>query len=343
VKNRLEDADRWLAEGHVEAPLTKADHALERLENGSKIIADAVATDGRDIPARIDRWNARIVNARKSMIDAESRLTTAMQDTREGMNRMDKPVEQVAEVMAAINNGEGEDWKGTLGRLVNEPTLADDIEDATTGLKEATESLDRFKAWLGARVELNAYSREFRFYATAELRSRNDQFYLIELERSGLGVHSDTLTDSPNVDPYTRREVITGGSRFTAQFGKRFGRIQLRGGLKDSTFGVGVDLLFMDGRLKFESDVFGSYYRAPRMKFTGMFAVFRSLYILAGIDDALNPHRELTIVTGNTDVPQWFETLHYGRDFFGGVMLQFNDEDLSTLLRLYGALLVGLL
>jgi len=98
-----------------------------------------------------------------------------------------------------------------------------------------------------------------------------------------------------------------------------------------------------EGRLRLSADVFGSFYPTPRVKLTGAFAVYRTLYVLAGIDDALNPHEELPIVTGNTAVPNFFRTVHYGRDYFGGIMLQFNDEDLSTLLRLYGALLIGLL
>lgn len=343
VRNRLEDADQWLAEGHIEAPLSKADHGLERLENGSKVIADALATTGRTVPDRLARWNARVTDARQGMADMKTRLSNALRDTREGLDRIDKPVDQMAEVMTAINNGEGDDWKGTLGRLVNDKQPGEDIEDLTEAAKEGTANLQRFKAWLGARMEYNAWSHDFRFYATAELRSRSDKFYLIELERSGLGVQDDRLTDAPSTTPYNRREVISDKLRFTAQFGKRFGWLQVRGGIKDSTFGYGADLLLMKGQLRFSADMFGSYALRPRMKLTGMFAVFRSLYILAGIDDALNPQRELPIVTGNSDVPQWFDKLHYGRDFFAGIALQFNDEDLPTLLRLYGALLVGLL
>jgi hypothetical protein len=35
--------------------------------------------------------------------------------------------------------------------------------------------------------------------------------------------------------------------------------------------------------------------------------------------------------------------VRYGRDYFIGAALHFDDADLSTLLRVYGALLVGLL
>jgi hypothetical protein len=79
------------------------------------------------------------------------------------------------------------------------------------------------------------------------------------------------------------------------------------------------------------------------VKLTGAYAVFRSFYIIAGVDDVLNPHSELPIIYGNSPVPHGFQTLHYGRDYFAGFELHWTDEDISTLLRIYGALLVGLL
>jgi len=343
VRERLEQADHWLAEGHIEAPLSKADHALERLENGTQAIAEAVATTGKDVPDRIARWNARITDARKSMVDAQARIVQGLSDAREGMNRIDEPVERYTEVLSAINEGRGDDWKGTLGRLVNDPQPYDDLEDVTEGLRDATATLNRFRAWLGGRIEANYYSRAFRVYVTAEIQARNDKFYLIEIERSGLGPHGDELADTATTDAYTRKEVVYDEQRFTLQFGKRLGWFQVRGGLKDSTFGVGTDLLFLEGRLRFSADLFGSYYRTPRVKLAGAFAVWRSLYILGGIDDALNPHDELPVEYGTVDVPGFYQTVHYGRDYFVGASLHFSDEDITTLLRLYGALMIGLL
>jgi len=343
VRERLEEADRWLAEGHIEAPLSKANHALERLENGTQVVADAVATTGKGVPDRIARWNARITDARKSMADAQARLVQGLSDAREGMNRIDEPVERYTEVLSAINEGRGDDWKGSLGRLVNEPELGDELEDVTEGLRDATATFNRFRAWLGGRIEANYYSRAARVYVTAEIQARNDKFYLVEIERSGLGPHGDELSDATNTSSYTRREVVYDQQRFTLQFGKRLGWFHVRGGLKDSTFGVGTDLVFLGGRLKFSADLFGSYYRAPRVKLTGAFAVWRSLYVLGGIDDALNPHDELPVEYGTTDVPGFYKTVHYGRDYFLGAALYFSDEDITTLLRLYGALLIGAL
>ncbi len=344
MENRIVAADRWLAEGHVEGPLALADRAMQRWERGSEAVAKSMATDGRAVPGRIDGWNRSVTNARGTIADAKQGMIEGFANARKGMDRMDEPVAQMAEVMGAINNGSGDDWRGTLGKLVNDPQLADDIEDTTDGLREATAGFNRFKSWLGGRLELGTHSRQFRFYASAELRAHNDKFYLIEVERSALGgLPTDQLSDVANANTYTRRQEIRDKLRFTFQFGKQFGFMQLRGGIKDSTFGIGADMLLMDGRLKFSTDIFGSFSPTPRVKLAGAFAVFRSIYVVAGVDDVLNAPGELQVITGNTTVPNWFTRVPYGRDFFVGAALHFDDADLAMLLRVYGALLVGLI
>jgi len=65
--------------------------------------------------------------------------------------------------------------------------------------------------------------------------------------------------------------------------------------------------------------------------------------VLAGVDDALNSPGYLQIVSGNPEAPKTFDEVRFGRDYFAGAMLHFTDEDISVLLRVYGALLVGLL
>ena len=109
------------------------------------------------------------------------------------------------------------------------------------------------------------------------------------------------------------------------------------------SLGAGVDALLLDGRLKLSADLYGSFRATPRLKVAGALAVFRSIFVLAGVDDALNEPVYLPIAPGNATAPRTFDEVRYGRDYFVGTMLQFTDEDISILLRVYGALLVGLL
>jgi hypothetical protein len=154
------------------------------------------------------------------------------------------------------------------------------------------------------------------------------------------------LDDLAGQPQWTRRSTIREHLRFTAQWGKRFGPLSLRAGVKESMFGVGVDAAFGDGRLKLSADVMeSSYAKTPRVKLAAAFAVYRTLYILGGIDDALVAGANLPIEPwpADADVPIQFQELHYGRDFFLGLSLNFTDTDMDRLLFVYGGLLGALI
>lgn len=339
---RMRDADTWVAEGHIERPLETADRFMSRFDSATERAADAVSSGGPEVLRTLDRIDDAITGARGKMRSASDGLSSALRDTREGLDRVDEPLASARELMSAIDEGRGKDWKGTLGRLVNERELGETIEGITESGRDAAAGLNKFRSWLGGRVELDAYSRDVRFYATAEVRARNDKFYLIEFERGPLGgLPHDELSDAVNTATFTRRQEIQDRLRFTAQFGKQIGPLSLRGGVKDSTFGLGADALMLDGRLKLSADAFGAFSSTPRIKLTGALAVFRSLYVLAGIDDALNTPGYLQVVSGNPGAPQVLDRVRYGRDYFVGTSLQFTDEDIAILLRVYGAILVG--
>src|SRR5262249_40361169 len=157
------------------------------------------------------------------------------------------------------------------------------------------------------------------------------------------GLPHDQLSDAANEAAYLRRQEIHDNLRFTAQFGKQLGLVSVRGGIKDSTFGFGADALLLEGPLQLSADVYGAFQATPRLKLPGALQVFRFAHVLAGIDDALNDPGYLPVVTGSPGAPTRFDQVRYGRDYFVGTVLQFTDEDLTVLLRVYGALLIGLL
>jgi phospholipid/cholesterol/gamma-HCH transport system substrate-binding protein len=339
LEDKLAGAQHWLDDDGLDHALTSADHAMERFETGTTKAADAV--HGFDTAKTFDRIDGTVTSARKQMANIKTGIRDSLHAARDGFDRIDPQVEQATQVMEAINEGSGQDWKGTLGRLVNKPDTANSIENATADVADATYSFNQFRAFLGLRAEYNFFSGEPRVYLIAEIRARNDKFYLIELEKGGLGENYDQLSDVPASGAFTRYQQIRDELRFTAQFGKQIGWLQVRGGLKDSTPGLGVDVL--GNHLKLSVDLYGSLDRTPRLKITGAYEFFKSVYIVGGIDDALNSPHTLNIVTGNTDVPQWFDKLRYGRDYFLGGTLYFTDEDLAMMIRVYGALLVSLL
>ena len=203
------------------------------------------------------------------------------------------------------------------------------------------------RAYVGLRSEFNVSSRLARHYVSVELHTRPDKFYLIELEKGPRGDYPEvTLTQDPLVDPnnWVKRTTIEDKFRFTFQFAKRFDNLTLRYGIKESTGGIGADydVPWYKHTLHLSADIFDATFdKYPRVKLTAAVELFAHLYILGGVDELLNTPDELQIVSGNDDVPIQFETFQFGRDYFFGGMLRFNDEDLAALLTIGGSALAG--
>jgi phospholipid/cholesterol/gamma-HCH transport system substrate-binding protein len=123
-------------------------------------------------------------------------------------------------------------------------------------------------------------------------------------------------------------------------FGKRvsFGGATVAGrfGIKESTGGVGADLYLLDDRLSLSADVFGfaqsTVGQNPRVKVSLAYApdfFNRMLSVVGGADDLWNYNHRAEAAAGG------------GFDWFLGLQLRFNDEDLKSLLLVGGGAAAG--
>ncbi|HEY0193183.1 MAG TPA: MlaD family protein [Kofleriaceae bacterium] len=328
--------------GTVADIIQRADRSMARIEqitNELQSISKDADPRVREILANLDAASA---DAKDLVTTAKSELTQTGQALRGKLDKLDGVIDNTQSITKKID-----DDKGTLGRLVNDPAIADNVEQITEDAKGFLGTLFGLKAYVGMRSEYNVFAGLLRHYVTIELHTRPDKFYLIELEKGPRGGYPDvTLTFDPTVDPnhWIRKTVIEDKVRFTFQFAKRFSWLTLRYGIKESTGGVGadVDLNWLNRDLRLSADAFdASFDNAPRVKLTAAVELFRHLYVLGGVDELLNNPERLSIVKGGSDVPTQFDQLRFGRDYFLGGMLRFNDEDLAALLTVGGSALSG--
>jgi phospholipid/cholesterol/gamma-HCH transport system substrate-binding protein len=289
----------------------------------------------------LDDLQAASAEAKVLVQTAKQELETTGDAVRGKLDKLDGVIDSSQSIVKKIDED-----KGTLGRLVNDPAIADNVESITEDAKGFLGTLFGLKAYVGLRSEFNFGSRLARHYVSVELHTRPDKFYLIELEKGPRGGYPEvTLTnDSTTGMDWVKQTIIHDEIRFTFQFAKRFDWLTLRYGIKESTGGVGADadVRWYQHNLRLSADVFDATFdKLPRVKLTAAVEMFRHLYILGGIDELLNSPDELQIVTGADDVPIQFETFKFGRDFFLGGMLRFNDEDLAALLTVGGSALAG--
>jgi phospholipid/cholesterol/gamma-HCH transport system substrate-binding protein len=167
---------------------------------------------------------------------------------------------------------------------------------------------------------------------------RPDKFYLIELVEDPRGYRTKTVTVTNSTATGTQSETkisLTEQLRFTLQFGKRVGlspntAIGGRFGIKESTGGVGGDLYLFRDRLLLSVDVFDAKTNTyPRIKTTLFYAIWqRNLFLVGGADDIANYTRARGVGGALFD-------------YFAGLQLTFNDEDLRSLLLFGGGAAAG--
>ena len=322
----------------VSSILKRTDRTLSKIET----ITDDIKGISGNADTKVDSILSNLDDASsetKTLVaSAKNEVELTGKTLREKLDSVDEVLEPTASIMNKID-----DDKGTLGRLVNDSKIADNIEEITDDAKGFLGTLFGMQTYVGLRTEYNIFAGQPRQFITVEMQTRPDKFYYIELARGPRGDYPDTTLEwDPSIGQWRRNVTIEDKFRFTFQFAKRIEWLTLRYGIKESTGGVGVDAEFFDKRLKISMDVFDSTFnRLPRLKMAAAMEFFGFLYVLAGVDDALNTPASLDIDPINDVVPVQFEEFRFGRDYFFGAMVRFNDLDLAALLAIGGASLAS--
>lgn len=89
--------------------------------------------------------------------------------------------------------------QGTLGRLVNDPAIADNVEDITDGAKAFSVPCLGCARTLGC-ARGNVFAGLARHYVSVELHTRPDKFYLVEFEQGPRGGYPTTTLEFDPID-----------------------------------------------------------------------------------------------------------------------------------------------
>ena len=306
--------------------LTKMDHIAGDIDH----ITD---TEGENIRKSIS--NVRdITESVKTLIGTgQGEVTQTGEAVRSSLDKLkatvdnlDKSVKNMESITGKVDKGEG-----TVGHLLNDDTIARNIEDITEDAGGFIRGVTKLQTIVGLRTEYNFLSGQPKEYLSVQLVPRPDKFYLIEVVNDPRGLRESSTTNTVTSGRVTTTNVTTYSQnklKFTLQFGKTYGIWTGRFGIKESTGGVGLDVHLMEDRLVLSADLFDTLFNTyPRLQGRAAVAVWgRMLYVVGGVDDFLN--RRAKFGTAG------------GFDWFLGGQLVFNDEDLKSLL-LFGGSAAG--
>jgi len=222
--------------------------------------------------------------------------------------KLNKTLASLQEVTEKINEG-----RGSIGKLVNDDETVRNLNEGLTGLNRYVNKAEQFRTFLSYRGEFLFDKSDAKSYLDLRIQPKEDKFYILGVVSDPKGKRT-TKDVSVGGGPTTRTEEWDrDGLLFNAQIAKRYRDLVLRGGLIESTGGVGIDYLALNDKLKlsFEAFDFGEDRRA-HLKAGAEYQIFKHLYLSAGWDDFISDRDN--------------------RSFYGGFSIRFEDDDLKYLL-----------
>lgn len=232
-----------------------------------------------------------------------------------GREDVEESLSRIANITKKVDEG-----KGTLGKLINDKATIEKVNAAADSLTETLGGFKRLEAELGYHTEYLTGTKDFKHYVHLNLKPRPDEAFRFEFVEDR----------SPSANRSTRTTTVTAGGasttvvadtqtidrnkfRVSAQIAKKIYDFTLRGGLIESRGGIGLDYDKGPVGLQFSAFDFNTQQgNKPHLKVTGNVNLTRSLYLLGGADDMLNPNQKL--------------------DWFVGAGVRIVDDDIKTLL-----------
>jgi phospholipid/cholesterol/gamma-HCH transport system substrate-binding protein len=224
-------------------------------------------------------------------------------------------------ITATINSGHG-----TIGRLVKDEDTVEKLNDALDGVNDFVGGANRMKVEMGAHSEYLGGTGHFKNYVGLNLEPRPDKAFRFEVsaDPDPSFVTTKEITEvtsggTTNTIEVQRRSKALSKFQFSAQLAKKFENLTLRGGLIESSGGVGLDYNYGPFGMEFSAfDFKTDFGEKPHLKAMGTAQVTKTFYLLTGLDDPLNPNQDL--------------------DWFMGAGIRFTDDDIKSLLGVFSSM-----
>ncbi len=347
------------AEGSIEAIFKRVENSLAALETTTRVVAgslernddniDAILTDVRSFTGNLASTTGTqgdITQITSNLASLSSRLDLLAARMSEavygeaGGEASDSPLRQSIDNLTAsvahLNSivRKVDDGTGTVGRLINDPSISEKVEETLDSTNELFGGISRLETEVELRSEFDVPFQSGSDQAGTGIKNilgiaikpRPDKSYIIEAVADHRGrqnreVIRETVTGGDNDATEIKETYTTNYNvlKFSAQFAKRYYFATLRFGIIENTGGLGLNLHALNDSLELRLDAFdferrfldtGSV-RPPRLRGTFLYEFFDHVWLQAGVDDPFN-----------ADLAQWF---------LGGA-LRFTDEDLKTLM-----------
>jgi phospholipid/cholesterol/gamma-HCH transport system substrate-binding protein len=278
---------------HINNIMANLDEITARINTTLEGDMDTLSRIARNIEEITESLKDETPEILASLNSAVYRLDMLLEETSPSImsiaNRTDSTMGEVEEIAAKINSGEG-----TIGKLVSDERLYDQIASAAGGVSNTISRVDRFRTFITFRGDYLYKVRDGKGTFTVELSPRENKSYILGIVSDPVG--RVTVTETTVGGTTTREEKVEQRLEFIAQFARRFSDSTLRIGLTENTFGLGADQHLFNDRVKLTFDAwdFGedeALAEDPHVRIGADIYPTKHIFISGGYDNALNSHR----------------------------------------------------
>lgn len=287
----------------ITSPL--ADNAPELVDNLRVIttnMRDMLVENRENLKNGIQNVNSMAGHIDNVVTENRDDLRVTMENVRVASQNMAEMSKSLNQVAMNINQGEG-----TIGKLVNDKEVYENLNDTLIGAKSFVGKVDTFKTMMGVRSEYQFDEEDNKSFFTLRLQPREDKYYLLEV--------SEDIRRERN----EKRRSGLGRILITAMMAKRYGPMSIRGGIEESSPGGGFDFYLWRDRVIFSADIFNlngynEKSQDPEVKLMAKFRFQKYLYLYTGVDELVNQDN---------------------RTYFSGMGVLFDEDDVKTLIKAF--------
>ena len=317
------------------------ENILTNLEGITKDLKATTATVKNVVGDREGDYQRIVTDTRATVADLRQ-FSGNLKDmlNQENRDRIDRILTSFDETMVDVKGGakninliaeKVEKGEGTIGKLVNDDNTIAELEGAIKDIRKVLAPANKLSIDVDYHNEVRR-DDNFQHYVNLAIRTRPDRFYLLGFTDTKADVQKieTTTNQDGNKVSQTQTTETTRGIKFNAQIGKRWYWTTVRVGFFESSGGFAADFHLFDDRIKLTAEAFdfdlqnATVRRNAHLKTYASILFYNHIYVLAGIDD---PTRT---VAGSCAADKC--KVDQKANFFGGVGLTFNDQDLKAVL-----------
>lgn len=298
---------------HVDRLVTSTNSNLNKTFASVNGFASALKEHGPDILKNL----ARISDALHEIIATNKQsVNTAMENINTASKKLDTSLANIQEITDNIKEG-----KGTIGKLLMDKKTEEQVSNAISSISSMAGGISKFRIALNFNEEYQFQPQTLKSYLNLILQPKPGSYFLLGIvdDPSGYAEESANYTYTQvNNGPAQQTKTVTEKAgnqlKFNAEMAKKISYVTFRGGIIESSGGVGMDVAAPYEPLWLSLDMYNFNAKPdPTLKVTLSTSFLRYFILSGGMENVLDRNTK-----------KWFAGLGVG----------FDDEDIKNIFKL---------